>query len=106
MNGRSAYCICSACPVIAISPVSAFGSRGEAFPHGGKLQEKYPEYALIENSHADELFWKNFYQQALVEALQHLPGIDGICPGIRLIAPTGHQRSPTFIKHSAAWVRK
>ena len=41
--------------------------QGEAFPHGGKLQEKYPEYALIENSSADELFWKNFYQQALVE---------------------------------------
>ncbi|WP_156294009.1 hypothetical protein [Serratia oryzae] len=52
--------------------------QGEAFPHGGKLQEKYPEYALIENSSADELFWRNFYQQALVETLQHLPGIDGV----------------------------
>lgn len=52
--------------------------QGEALPHGGKLQEKFPEYALIENSQADELFWKNFYQQALVETLQQLPGIDGV----------------------------
>ncbi|PVZ88960.1 hypothetical protein C9426_05515 [Serratia sp. S1B] len=52
--------------------------QGEALPHGGKLQEKYPEYALIENSNTDELFWKNFYQHALLEALQRLPGIDGV----------------------------
>ncbi|MBV8044859.1 hypothetical protein [Pluralibacter sp.] len=52
--------------------------QGEAFPFGGKLQEKYPEYALIENSNADEIFWKNFYQKELAETLCQLPAIDGV----------------------------
>ncbi|HGU6798217.1 TPA: hypothetical protein ACNAM8_004593 [Escherichia coli] len=52
--------------------------QGEALPRDAKIQEKYPEYALIDNSNADELFWKSFYQHDLYEALGKLPGIDGI----------------------------
>lgn len=52
--------------------------QGEALPRDGKIQEKYPEHALIENISADEVFWKNFYQQDLFEALQQLSGIDGM----------------------------
>lgn len=52
--------------------------QGEALPRDGKIQEKYPEYALIDNSNADEIFWKNFYQYDLYEALDTLPGIDGV----------------------------
>lgn len=52
--------------------------QGEAFPFGGKLQEKFPEYALIENTHADEAFWKKFYQLKIAESLSQLPAIDGV----------------------------
>lgn len=52
--------------------------QGEALPSGGKLQEKFPEYALIENCNADEAFWKKFYQQTITEVLSQLPAIDGV----------------------------
>ncbi|EFJ7564201.1 hypothetical protein ACTVHN_14030 [Escherichia coli] len=52
--------------------------QGEALPQGGKLLEKYPQYALIENSQADESFWKEFYLKELDETLSHLPGIEGL----------------------------
>lgn len=67
--------------------------QGEALPRDGKIQEKYPEYALIENSSADEVFWKNFYQQDLFEALQQLSGIDGIIVNL-----------PRHQPYKASWV--
>lgn len=67
--------------------------QGEALPRDGKIQEKHPEYALIENSHADEIFWKKFYQQDLFEALQQLPGIDGIIVNL-----------PRHQPYKASWV--
>ncbi|MEL4867753.1 hypothetical protein AAEU41_02730 [Pantoea agglomerans] len=67
--------------------------QGEALPRDGKIQEKYPEYALIDNISADEIFWKNFYQLALFEALEQLPGIDGMIVNL-------HRHQP----YKASWV--
>lgn len=66
--------LCRACNINGIR----IWLQGEAFPSGGKLQEKFPEYTLIENSLADEAFWKKFYQQTIMEALSQLPAIDGV----------------------------
>lgn len=67
--------------------------QGEALPCDGRIQEKYPEYSLIDNSNTDEIFWKNFYQHDLYEALEKLPDIDGVIVNL-------HRHQP----YKANWV--
>lgn len=58
--------------------------QGCATPTNGLLQ-KYPEYVLVDNQHADELFWQQYLSQVMEETFRELPDLRGII--VTLTAP-------------------